>query len=244
MAEGSKLRPPTGQAGSPSEADASPFRYTGTPAAHRSSRGYDRLAGGTGHASLSAMISRRTLLVGSLVAAAGATLVRRSVASVSLPLSLSELVKSSRHAIVGTPVDLFAQWESLGDHRRIITYTMVRTEYSLDGRPPATREVLVRTLGGIVDGIGQIVPGEAVLRRNAPAAVFLTDVAKDLFAVTGMAQGHYPLVTDPQGVRRLTMSRGAVEVRMTAAAAIKRLDGQSVEDVEKMIHAELGSAAP
>jgi hypothetical protein len=190
------------------------------------------------------MFSRRTLLVGSLLAAAGAALTRRSEASVSRPLSLAELVKSSRHAVVATPVDLFAQWDSLGDHRRIITYTMVRTEYSLDGRPPATRELLVRTLGGIVDGIGQIVPGEAVLRRGTTAAIFLTDVAKDLFAVTGMAQGHYPLVTDAQGIRRLVASHGAVEMPATAAAAVKRLDGQSVEDVEKLIYAELAGAAP
>lgn len=200
------------------------------------------LASGDDHASLAPMLSRRSLLVGGLFAFAGATLAKRSSASLARPLTLSELVKNSRHAIVGTPVDLFAQWEPLGNHRRIITYTMVRTEYSIDGRPPATRELLVRTLGGIVDGIGQIVPGEAVLRRGATSAVFLSEVGSDLFAVTGMAQGHYPLVADDAGVRRLTMSRGALEVPATPAAAVKRLDGRSVGEAEAMIATELGSA--
>jgi len=167
---------------------------------------------------------------------------RSADASVARALSLSDLVRGSRHALVATPVDLFAQWETIGKHRRIITYTMVRTEYSIDGRPPGTRDVLVRTLGGIVDGIGQIVPGEAVLRRGATSALFISDVSKDLFAVTGMAQGHYPLVSDAQGMRRLTASRGALEVAADANAAVKRLEGRSLEEVESLVYAELRGA--
>jgi hypothetical protein len=202
------------------------------------------LAGAPGHASLSPMLSRRSLLLGSLVAAAGASVAGRAEASLARALSLSELIRSSRHALVATPVDLFAQWETLGKHRRILTYTMVRAEYSLDGRPPATRELLVRTLGGIVDGIGQIVPGEAVLRKGVTSALFVTDVSQDLFAVTAMAQGHYPLASDAQGIRRLTASRGALEVVADSSAAVKRLDGRSVQEVESLIYTELRSAAP
>lgn len=200
------------------------------------------LAEAGGHASLPSMLSRRSLLLGSLFATVGVSATGRASASVARALSVSELVRSSRHALVATPVDLFAQWETIGKHRRIITYTMMRTEYSIDGRPPATREVLVRTLGGIVDGIGQIVPGEAVLRRGATAALFITDVSKDLFAVTGMAQGHYPLVSDAQGMRRLTASRGALEVAADGNAAVKRLDGRSVEEVEALVYSELAGA--
>lgn len=201
-----------------------------------------RLAGTAARASLSPMLSRRSLLLGSLFATVGVSAAGRAVASVSRALTLNELVQGSRHALVGTPVDLFAQWETYGKHRRIITYTMIRTEYSFDGRPPATREVLVRTLGGIVDGIGQIVPGEAVLRRGATSALFLVDVSKDLFEVTGMAQGHYPLVADAQGMRRLSASHGALEVATDASSAVKRLDGRSVEEVETLVYAELGRA--
>jgi hypothetical protein len=200
------------------------------------------LATPPGHASLSPMLSRRSLLLGSLFATVGVSAASRANASVARALSVSELVRTSRHALVATPVDLFAQWETIGKHRRIITYTMMRTDYSIDGRPPATRELLVRTLGGIVDGIGQVVPGEAVLRRGVTAALFISDVSKDLFAVTGMAQGHYPLVSDAKGMRRLTASRGALEVAADANAAVKRLDGRSVEEVEALVYSELGSA--
>lgn len=228
-----------------SETDSGPARVNGAPGDMPQWRaGAPNLATAKGRASLLPMLSRRTLLVGSLVAAAGATVATRARASMARALTLTELVRDSRYALVGTPVDLFAQWETLGDHRRILTYTMVRTEYSLDGRPPATRELLVRTLGGIVDGIGQIVPGEAVLRRGETAAFFLADIEHDLFAVTGMAQGHYPVVTDKQGTRRLTMSRGALEVATTTTAAVKRLDGRALDEVEALVYSELGRAAP
>jgi hypothetical protein len=186
------------------------------------------------------MLSRRSILLGSLATAASLAVTGRARASVSVALTLSELVGQSRHALVGTPVDRFSQWETIGRARRIVTYTLVRADYSLDGRPPSTGELMVRTLGGIAGDVGQVVPGEAVLHQGAAAAVFLSEIGKDLFAVTGMAQGHYPLTTD--GVRRLRAT--ATEVLHVAAdSAVKLLDGRTVPEVETLIFSELSRGA-
>jgi hypothetical protein len=159
-------------------------------------------------------------------------------------VTLNELVHVSQHAIVGTPVDLFGQWEMIGKRSRIVTYTLVRAEHSLDGRPPATSEVMIRTLGGVVSDIGQVVPGEAALHRGATAALFIQEASRDLFVVTGMAQGHYPLAVDASGTLRLHATKELVElVGSEDHAAIHALDGRTVAEVETLVRQEMARGA-
>jgi hypothetical protein len=154
-------------------------------------------------------------------------------------LTLGELVQQSQHALVGTPVDTFGRWEKVGKSERIVTYTLVRADYSVDGRPPASNELMVRTLGGRVDDVGQVVPGEAVLRLQQTATLFLESLSKDLFAVTAMSQGHYPIVADDKGVRRLRARTAQLELIGEAGSAVRRLDGRTVPEVESMVYAEI-----
>jgi hypothetical protein len=155
------------------------------------------------------------------------------------PLSLTELVYQSRHALVGTPVAFEARWETVGRHQRIVTYTRLRVEHPVDGRPPAASEVMLRTLGGQVGDIGQIVPGEAALRRGATATLFLEELSAELFAVTGMAQGHYPLQADARGIRRLRADLQAADQAVFAEAAVHRLAGRTVSEVEALVAQEM-----
>jgi hypothetical protein len=148
-------------------------------------------------------------------------------------LSLSELVFESNHALVGTPIDSFSLWEAVGGRKRVVTYSSVRAEYSFDGRPPDTSELTVRSLGGVVDGVGQIVPGEVVLRRGATAALFVHKIDHSLFAVTAMAQGHYPLANDPSGTRRLFATPAAREV--SGDGAVQRLDKRTLPEAEGLV---------
>lgn len=171
--------------------------------------------------------------------AAGAALSKRAGASVVRALSLSELVHTSRFAFVGTALSASGRWEVVGRSERIVTHTLVRVEHAVDGRSAPTREVMVRTLGGRVDDIGQVVPGEATLRLNEPATVFLQDLSKDVFAVTAMAQGHYPLVADAKGVKRLRPRAALLElVGDVTGSAVRRLDGRTVPEVESMVYSE------
>jgi hypothetical protein len=170
--------------------------------------------------------------------------VRPARGSVFRAISLGELVWTSNHAFVGTPIDTFSRWELVGRHSRVVTYTVVRTEYSFDGRPPDP-EVTVRSLGGIVDGVGQLVPGEAVLHRGATAALFVSEMAPAIFCVTAMAQGHYPLVVGAGNVRRLTATPMARETLGGAGhSAVERLDRSTLQEAEHLVLGELFRGKP
>lgn len=191
------------------------------------------------------MLSRRSWLLGGLAAGVAAAVARPADASVARALTLNELVRQSRYALVGTPVELYGQWEMVGRRSRIVTYTLVRADRAVDGRAPATAEVMVRTLGGRAGEIGQAVPGEAVLQRDRATTLFLEDLSRDLFAVTGMAQGHYPVFSDERGVPRLRAATALFELVGAAndEAAFRRLDGRTVTEVEALVHGEIQRGA-
>jgi hypothetical protein len=180
-------------------------------------------------------VSRRGLLSG----AAGLFLFSRNAgASVARALSLGELVASSRHVLIGTSVDAFSNWETIGKRRCIVTYSLFRVEEPLDGRAPATSELTIRTLGGVVGDIGQTFHGEAVVALNERATVFIHDTKPDVFVVTAMAQGHYPLRADARGVARLHANFDAVVIDDAPEAAMRRLDGRSTPEAAGLISKE------
>jgi hypothetical protein len=192
------------------------------------------------------MVTRRGFLMGlSAVgggAAFGATRTEPAEASVARALSLSELVLRSRHAVIGTPRDAYCQWETIGKRRRIVTYSLVAVEQPLDGQPTETSEVLVRTLGGSIGDLGQIVHGEAPLALHQPAAVFLAELAPSVFRVTAMSQGHYPVRVE-SGVRRVRAGLASLELLGAEGGAVQRLHGRTVGEVEGMIAEEMRRAA-
>ena len=110
-------------------------------------------------------------------------------ATVALAHPLSELVDLADRAVVATPGEHISRWEDHGG-RRIVTYTKLTVESRVFGSCPET--VWVRTLGGEVDGVGQLVAGQAKLETGKRAVLFLQP-AGEVLAVSGAAQGHYPL---------------------------------------------------
>lgn len=181
------------------------------------------------------MLSRRSFVAAGLTLSAGGMLARPGAASVARALSLAELVGQSQHALVGASVDAFAQWETIGERRRIVTYTSLRVLQPIDGRKPPGDELIVRTLGGQVDDTGQVVPGEAVLARGEPAVTFLTPVDESVFAVTGLAQGHYRLLPDARGTRRLRATGSVELIGRDQAAAVHRLNDRTQAEAEALV---------
>jgi len=177
--------------------------------------------------------------MGLSAAAAGTLLAERASAAVVRALSLSELVATSRFAVLGTPTDMSSTWETIGKRRRIVTYASVQVERALDGRSPGSSTVTIRTLGGRVGDIGQIVPGEAVLPKGQRAAFFLGEIASDVYYVTGLAQGHYPLSADAAGEHRLRRSPQIGELLRLGDSAVERLDGRTILEAERLIVTEL-----
>ena len=181
-------------------------------------------------------ISRRGLIAG---ASSLVLFSRTSAASVARALSLGELLAESRHVVIGTPVDAFSNWEQIGKRRCIVTYSLFRVEEPVDGRGSPPAEMTIRTLGGVVGELGQTFHGEAVVALHQRATVFLRDVAPDLFVVTAMAQGHYPVLPDARGVQRLRAAFASVVISDLPEAAMRRLDGRTAPEATDLIAREI-----
>jgi hypothetical protein len=188
------------------------------------------------------MFTRRRFLGG--LAAASALWSLPARASIARAASLAALVQASRHVVYGASVDAFAQWEQVGPRKCIVTYSVFRVDHPLDGRAPRGSEVTIRTLGGTVGDLGQVFSGEAVVALHERAAVFLRDAGSpDVFSVTAMAQGYYPVAEDAKGVARLRAAFEAVMLVGETDAAMHRLHGCSLAEAETMIARELGARA-
>jgi hypothetical protein len=166
-----------------------------------------------------------SLLVLLLPSGAGASLAR----AVTLP----QLVARSEQVVIGTPLEAHARWETLGGQRRIVTYTRVRVDAAIDGGGQS--ELFIRTLGGHVGDIGQVVSGEAVLSIGQPALVFVGRSADGVLAVSAMAQGHFPLRRDGHGTLRLRPSPRLATLVGAQHSAVKRLVGHSIPEAEQLI---------
>lgn len=150
-------------------------------------------------------------------------------ASVSVLMSLDEMVAASTSVVVGTAAEKKSQWEELAGGKRIVTYTKIKIDRSLAGS--AGSEVWVRTLGGAVDKIGQAVSGEAQIATGSKSVLFLMKRG-DVTVVTGMAQGHFPVVNDDKGVARLKASPDVGTTLRTPGPVIAARDvlvGQTVD---------------
>jgi len=155
-------------------------------------------------------------------------------ASVAVLVSLEDLVKSSAYVVIATPGEQRSAWEDGPTGRRIVTYTRLAVERSVAG--PEAPELWVRTLGGVVDKIGQAVSGEAQLTRGSRALIFLAQVDAGL-VVTARAQGHYPIVPDEKaaalGSPRLSGSPDAgmlLPRRGPTISARERLVGVTLDE--------------
>jgi hypothetical protein len=113
-----------------------------------------------------------------------------SQASVSIAVAFDALVKDADAVALVTPSEAKSVWED----GRIITYTKVKIDQSVAG--DAGQEAWVRTLGGVVGKIGQLVDGEPVFSANKQSLLFLHKFSAGTFEVSARAQGQFPVVYD------------------------------------------------
>jgi hypothetical protein len=163
----------------------------------------------------------------------------RAQASLFRGLSLADLSQLSELIVVATPLEASSHWEMLGGRRRIVTDTRVRIEDVLAKAAPAGGELLVRTLGGTVGDRAALVYGEAALFPNQTSVLFMVRVG-GVQRVTGMAQGHYPLLADDNQALHLTPSPRAPELVSDAEPAMHALAGQELGRARTLIRAALG----
>jgi hypothetical protein len=163
--------------------------------------------------------SGRTWAAVGCLAAALAVAARDSGASVSTAVSLDDLVRPSDAVATVTPVEQRASWEN----GRIFTYTRVRVDRVIAGRVPP--ESWVRTMGGVVDGVGQIVEGEASFAAGETSVVFLRARRpwSGVLEVVARAQGQFALVPGDDGILRLAAARNVGMVLPGATEPPSRL---------------------
>ena len=164
----------------------------------------------------------------------GVAVSRHALASLARAVPVADLVGRSRHVMVGEPLDAYSVWEELGGRKHIVTYTRVRAHELLAGVDPKQDELLVRTLGGRVGDLGELVHGEAMLTLGERSVLFVMPT-RDVLGVTAMAQGHYPLARDAVGVERLRRSPEASELINEDGSAVKRFTGLQVREARELI---------
>jgi hypothetical protein len=173
----------------------------------------------------------------------GLVLGRGASASTFVELSLADLLKLSNSVVVGTPTEQMSLWEGADGARgrRIVTYTRVRIDKVIDGSVPSS-DVWVRTLGGHVGDIGQVVDGEAAFVPHQSGIIFLRARGDGTHAVAAMAQGHFPVRVLRAGEPPRIAVRSALG-RLVAAAEATRparidLDSKTVDEAVQAIEAE------
>ena len=122
-------------------------------------------------------------------------------ASVSIAVGFDALVKDADSVGVVVPQEAKTLWED----GRIYTYTRVKIDQGVAGELGTGAEGWVRTMGGVVGKIGQMVDGEPVLTTNKPALLFLRKLKTgNGWEVSARAQGQYPiLINDTTKARKV-----------------------------------------
>jgi hypothetical protein len=184
---------------------------------------------------LGAMLSRRQVLGTMGLGGAVLALPRLASATLARAITLPELVGLSQFALVGTATDASSRWESVGKTRRIVTYVRLEVTQPIDGRPPPDTALMLRTLGGRVGDIGQLVHGEARFELGKNSVVFLSPDEDGVLGITGMAQGHYPLLTAAGDVARLSSSPNIPALVRIEGSAVQRLARRTVVEAEGLV---------
>jgi hypothetical protein len=181
------------------------------------------------------MLSRRQVLRGLGLGCTALAAPRLASATLARAVSLPELVGRSRYALVGTATETSSRWETVGQSRRIVTYVRVEVTQPIDGRPPPEMSLTLRTLGGRVGDIGQLVHGEARFEMGAPAVIFVSPDMDGVFGITAMAQGHYPLGADPGDAIRLRANPNIPSLTRVDGSAVQRLVRRTVVEAESLV---------
>jgi hypothetical protein len=166
-----------------------------------------------------------------------------ALASVSIAVTWDGLLGESTAAAVVTPVDSNSVWEN----GRIYTYTRVHVARAVAGDLPSGAETWVRTMGGAVGKIGQLVEGEAVFFPGQQSLVFFHAGPAGAFEVTARGQGQFPIVAGdanaPSHVSRSYAVGALVPPHLVASSmgtriAAEVLHGRLIEDASREVAAD------
>jgi hypothetical protein len=124
-------------------------------------------------------------------------------ASVSLPVTWDALLRGSTASVIVSPRESTAVWEG----GRICTYTHVHVDRAVAGDLTTGGDAWVRSLGGVVGKVGQIVDGEPVFSPGKASLVFLRPSVSGAYDVTARGQGQFPVVAGTDAAHPPTLIR-------------------------------------
>lgn len=143
--------------------------------------------------SLRSACSRAVIALALALPASAVLVPSDASASVSIAVGFDVLVKDADAVAVVTPGEQTSVWED----GRIYTYTKVKVDRGVAGDIGAGADGWVRTMGGVVGKIGQLVDGEPVFVKDTASLVFMRKFkAGGVYEVSARAQGQYPLKLD------------------------------------------------
>lgn len=163
----------------------------------------------------------------------------QSAATVVEAIPLGDLVRMSEWVVVATVKSARSHYETIGGARRMVTDTQLQIDQALTANRSSsnveTASITVRTLGGTIGDLAQVVLGEATLPVGTQQLVFLDEGSDLTLRVAAMAQGQYPIVKDAKGLPHLQRSPGLDVVLNLAQSAVTALDGRSVDQAQALV---------
>ena len=137
-------------------------------------------------------------------------------ATTLVKLGFSDLASQADHIVVGTVTEIEGQWDD--SLRFIHSDVTLSVERSLRGN--VSSEIVLRTPGGYVGGMGQMAHGAATFEVGERVLVFLTAWEDGTPKVLGYAQGKSRIVRDEQGREQL---EGGSADGLTLQRAIRKV---------------------
>jgi len=164
------------------------------------------------------MKSKLVLLWGLFLAGAAAS------AGTIIALDLKALTQRAEVIVLGRCLESSVRWNA--ERTRIYTDWTVAVDQAIKGAPVG--KVIVRQLGGELEGKGMIVAGVNRLTLGEEVVLFLGPAEDSARRIVGLSQGRFTVQTDPQTgrkqVRTGSVPSGALASQSSASAAPIPLD--------------------
>jgi len=145
-------------------------------------------------------------------------------ASVMIAVPFESLVQDADAVAVATPQDARSVWED----GRIYTYTRMKIDQGVAG-DTGNGETWVRTMGGVVGKIGQLVDGEPVFTMGKQNMLFLRRFkAGGTWEISARAQGQFPVVLDDVSKTRKVIRSSSLGVLLPPKKAPTAADGTAI----------------
>jgi hypothetical protein len=150
-------------------------------------------------------------------------------ATTVVPMNLDDMAKASPDIVHGTVVATASHWNE--DKTLIVTDVRIRVEDTLKGN--AGGEITVTQPGGVVGALRVEIPGVTAFRQDQEAVLFLGPQKNGNYAVTGLMQGQFDVVTDAKTGQRTVHGLSAEKLGTASKAAPPSKNGTESLDAFK-----------